>query len=232
MARCSSSLRRFVLVAGAIGLGASGLAATESVPAAYPLSRYQKMVEDSPFRKPTEATPTPPPAPKDPGFWENLYVSGIMTISGKNHVMLVQRNDSQRFLIATGEENPQGLSVVSIQFGEEGHRQTRVTVKKGAEVGVVTFDQNAAGAPTVAMPRPGVPGGRVTPPPVGGGQPGGRPQPPPPTFIPPGARPRPPVMPPTPPPRIPGQPPGVPAQPSVQAPPKPAVGSAPGQMAR
>lgn len=207
-----------------------GLAAAEAVPAAFPISRYQKIIEDSPFRKPTEATPTPPPAPKDPGFWENLYVSGIMTISGKNHVMLVQRSDSQRFLVATGEENAQGLSVVSIQFGSDGHRQTRVTVKKGAEVGVVTFDQNSAGAPTVAMPpRPGpaAPGGQpmVTLPPRAGATP--------PPFVPPGGRPRPLVMPPTPPPPRTGAVPAAPvARPPVQPSPKPAVGPAPGQSAR
>lgn len=210
--RCTLLLRALCVSVLLVGLATPALPAADPIPVAQPISRYQKILEDSPFRKPTEAAPVAPPPPKDPGFWENLYVSGIMTVSGKNHVMLVQRNDSQRFLVATGEENSHGLSVVSIQFGD-GHRQTRVTVKKGAEVGVVTFDQNAAGAVPQA-PRggrpPGIPG-RPTPPPA---------------FVPPGGRVAPPVVTPPPPARNPAINPSTPGvAPNVR--PRPPIGVPP-----
>lgn len=216
------SVRRVHSRAVGRGLGALGLSAAVAVgawaaneppvalPVAQPISRYQKIIDDSPFRKPTEAAPVATPPPKQPSFAEDLFVSGVMTVSGKNYVTLVQRSDSQRFSIASGEDNPHGLTVVNIQFSET-YTQTRVTVKKGNEFGVLMFDQNAAARPAapVRLPStPPVPG-------VAGGAPGGGFSPPPgsrpviPT-IPPGAR-----VAPTPPPAQPVGVQGIPGLPAT-----------------
>lgn len=191
----SSRLTRWtapLLLAGQVVLGSSQLPAaapTDAVPVSQPISRYQKIIDDSPFRKPTDSAPVVTPPPKQPGFAEDLFVGGVMTLGDKNVVQIVQRSDSQRFAIATGEDNPQGLTLVNVQFGD-GYQQTRVTVKKGAEFGVLMFDQNAiASRPAAPVRVPGAPPAPgVTPP---GARPGGG-------FIPPsGNRPGP-----TPPPSI------------------------------
>ncbi|MBS0657943.1 MAG: hypothetical protein JSR82_06820 [Verrucomicrobia bacterium] len=147
------------------GLGWSLLPAAapgDAVPVTQPISRYQKIIDDSPFRKPTEAAPVATPPPKQPGFAEDLFVGGVMTLGDKNVVQIVQRSDSQRFAIATGEDNPQGLTLVNIQYGD-GFQQTRVTVKKGNEFGVLMFDQNAvASRPAAPVRLPG-PGAAPTP---------------------------------------------------------------------
>lgn len=145
---------------------AASLVAAEVLPQSQPLTRYAKMLEDSPFRKPTEAAPPAPPPPEPDNFGADLTVSGVMRSGEKNMVMLVQKSDSQRILVSSGEENAQGLSLVSVEFSEE-HLKTRVTLKKGKETAVVTFDQNAARAVAPAPRAMPVPPRPQVPPPLG-----------------------------------------------------------------
>lgn len=191
---------------------ASPLPAAEdanALPQSLPLSRYTKMLADSPFGKPADA-PTPPPPPPEQLWTKDYFVSGIMTVAGKNHVLIVQRSDNQRFLVATGESNPQGLSVDSIRFGNT-YRETTVLARKGTETGVLSFDQDAAGnrpVPQNSRPTLPVPSGArpmITPPPVkpippGALRPGGVAPPvaTPPPYQRPGARPPAPAAGPTP----------------------------------
>ncbi len=112
-----------------------------------------------------------------------------MTVGEKNIVTISQRGDAQRYLLSSGEESPQGISVINIQWSEQ-LGQTRVTVKKGSEFAVLLFDQAALASTRAAAPAPRITGPTPLPsnqqkPPLkpnpGGGpalpNPGGAPQP-------------------------------------------------------
>jgi len=127
------------------------------IPTAFPVSRYEKTLARSPFALPTSAAPSVAPAQKQPGWSDDLYIAGVMTIGEKNIVTISQRGDSQRFLLSSGEESPQGISLVNIQWSEQ-LGQTRVTVKKGTEFAVLLFDQAALASTRAAAPAPRITG--------------------------------------------------------------------------
>lgn len=173
----------------------------DGLPEAQPITRYQKMLENSPFGTSTAPTtvPTGPPAPP---WSEDFAVTGVMSMAmGSKYVATVSRkSDNSRFTLETGVPSPQGIELVSVQWSDSPG-QTRVTVKKGTEFGTLVFDQAATkAAPSAPLRIPPAP----TPPPPG-------------TFIPPGSRPVPgrPGLP-TPPPPLPQS--GAPLQPLPGAP--------------
>ncbi len=136
---------------------------TEVIPSAFPISRYEKTLSRSPFALPTSTAPSVAPAQKQPGWSDDLYIAGVMTVGDKNIATISQRGDAQRFLLASGEESPQGISVINIQWSEQ-LGQTRVTVKKGSEFAVLLFDQAALASSRSAAPAPRITG--PTPPPT------------------------------------------------------------------
>ncbi len=123
-----------------VGLAFPAAGADEALPAAQPITRYEKMLARSPFSPPTAGAPPPVPSAKQPGWSDELFVSGVMAMGASNIVTLTNRSDAQRFTIASGETSPQGVSVVNVQWSEQ-LGQTRVTVKKGTEFAVLLFDQ-------------------------------------------------------------------------------------------
>lgn len=144
----------------------------EVIPTGHPLSRYDKTLARSPFALPTSNAPTVAQTQKQPGWSDDLYIAGVMTIGEKNVVTISQRGDAQRFLLASGEESPQGVSVINVQWSEQ-LGQTRVTVKKGAEFAVLLFDQASLASTRAAAPAPRV--NTPTPPPTNFAPPGGNP---------------------------------------------------------
>ncbi|OAI42216.1 hypothetical protein AYO41_04610 [Verrucomicrobia bacterium SCGC AG-212-E04] len=156
VSRRQSFAAHAVLGAGALALA---LAATvraddaEVIPSAHPLSRYEKTLSRSPFALPTSNAPAAAPAQKQPGWSDDLYIAGVMTIGEKNVVTISQRGDSQRFMLASGEESNQGISVINVQWSEQ-MGQTRVTVKKGSEFAVLLFDQSALASARSSVPAP------------------------------------------------------------------------------
>ena len=178
--------RRAAIGAGALALALAGSARAEDpevIPAAYPLSRYEKTLARSPFALPTSNAPSVAQAQKQPGWSDDLFIAGVMTIGEKNVVTISQRGDAQRFLLASGEESPQGVSVINVQWSEQ-LGQTRVTVKKGAEFAVLLFDQASLASTRTAAPAPRV--NSPTPPPANFAPPGGNPVRPLPQRVPPG----------------------------------------------
>lgn len=163
-------------------MGAGGLALAwavparaedpEVIPAAFPLSRYEKTLSRSPFALPTSNAPSAAQTQKQPGWSDDLFIAGVMTIGEKNVVTISQRGDAQRFLLASGEESPQGVSVINVQWSEQ-LGQTRVTVKKGAEFAVLLFDQASLASNRAAAPAPRV--NSPTPPPANINVPGANP---------------------------------------------------------
>ena len=148
----------FHLAWGMAGVVASGLSAAQAddadvLPTAFPISRYEKTIARSPFALPTSTAPSLAPVAKQPGWSDDLFIAGVMTIGEKNIATIAQRGDAQRYLLASGEESPQGISVVNIQWSEQ-LGQTRVTVKKGTEFAVLLFDQAALASTRAAAPAP------------------------------------------------------------------------------
>ena len=136
---------------------------SDVIPSAFPISRYEKTLSRSPFALPTSTAPSVAPAQKQPGWSDDLFILGVMTVGEKNIVTISQRGDSQRFLLASGEESPQGISVINIQWSEQ-LGQTRVTVKKGSEFAVLLFDQASLASSRSSAPAPRITG--PTPPPT------------------------------------------------------------------
>jgi hypothetical protein len=143
----------FCVVAGVAWAGDD----VDVIPSAFPISRYEKTLSHSPFALPTSSAPSVAPAQKQPGWSDDLFVAGVMTIGEKNIVTISQRGDAQRFLLSSGEESPQGISVINIQWSEQ-MGQTRVTVKKGTEFAVLLFDQAALASTRAAAPAPRITG--------------------------------------------------------------------------
>ena len=167
--------RRALIGAGALAFAWAGPTRAEDpevIPAGFPLSRYEKTLARSPFALPTSNAPSVAQTQKQPGWSDDLFIAGVMTIGEKNVVTVSQRGDAQRFLLASGEESPQGVSVINVQWSEQ-LGQTRVTVKKGAEFAVLLFDQASLASTRSAAPAPRV--NSPTPPPASFAPPGGNP---------------------------------------------------------
>ena len=135
---------------------------SEAIPSAFPISRYEKTLSRSPFALPTSSAPAAAPAQKQPSWSDDLFIAGVMTVGAQDIVTISQRGDAQRFLVSSGEESPQGISVINIQWSEQ-LGQTRVTVKKGSEFAVLLFDQAALASTRMAAPAPRVTGPMPTP---------------------------------------------------------------------
>ena len=131
------------------------------IPTAFPTSRYQAMIDKSPFSlgTPPPAAVAPPPAAA-PSFAQDLFVVGIAKLGNQDFVSIASRDQTQRFSLMVGEQNSDGVSVVSVQRVPE-LAKSKVTVKKGTEFGTIGFDEAAqnngtaeGGAPPVAPPQP------------------------------------------------------------------------------
>ena len=209
--------RRLALLAGslvAVGLlraedppAPAAPSAADVLPAALPMSRYEKMLARSPFSLPTAATPPPTPPPQ-PGWADALFINAVMTVGDRKVITIASRENNERFILGTGEKaNEQGIELLEVQWSDQVG-QTRAVVRKNNVVATLLFDQNAV------RPGAGGPPGRMTSPPQGINP------------NPPGFKPRPNMPTPPPPPvaqPIPGQvtlPPGPPMMP-------PAGGAAP-----
>jgi hypothetical protein len=151
------------LVLGALVLSAPAFAAQSTIPEALPASRYEKLIDSSPFALATKAEA---PAEKGPGPFVNLTVAAIAQIKdaqGKTQdiVTIKSRADQSTFTLI-GNEPTHGYQVAGIEWSDRVGATT-VTLKKGSEFGPVKFDEanlRASAQPAVA-PRPMQPGGQV-----------------------------------------------------------------------
>ena len=158
------------------------------VPRPYPAERYREMLEQSPFAL---ATPVAATAEPEPNFAMNLYVKGIAKFryaDGRetNFVSITSRSDNATFVLEGSTPNKDGIALEGVEWVEG--LKSRVSLRKGSEVGTLEFDQanvrGGAGAPggTVApgaasgMPAVGIQSGAVPPfPGVSGQRPANRP---------------------------------------------------------
>ncbi len=130
------------------------------IPAAMPEERYRSMIMTSPF-----SLGTPEVDASTPSFAEKLFVMGLAKLGDQDMVTISSRGKSDRLftLIGKGDEF-EGISLVSVEWSDEVGK-SRVTLKKGSEVGVIQFNEAVIKTPIAVTPargrRPPVP--RVSP---------------------------------------------------------------------
>jgi hypothetical protein len=154
---------RFLFLALACGFAVHSARAVEgkgSLPGALPVSRFENLIQRSPF-----APATPPVAPVvTANFAASLYVSSIAAIGDKYLVTISSREKPNKIFLATGEEGSDGLTLLSVQYSDESGK-SKAVVKKGDETATLEFDQAAiqqataqaaaqAPAPVPAASRP------------------------------------------------------------------------------
>jgi hypothetical protein len=183
-----------LFLAGAL-LAEPAFAAHTVLPEPLPASRYEKMIESSPFAL---ATVTAAPAEKGPGPFTNLFIAAIAQLKdadGKvQDVVTIKSNvDHSTFTLVGNDAGKEGMQVASIEWSDRVGA-TKVTLKKGTEFGTVEFDQANLLGPSQPAPVPRAlqPGGIPVP-----GVPGGNPQQRPGARL-PGVVPRPTTVPPVP----------------------------------
>jgi hypothetical protein len=157
------NFQRFLCLALASGFAVHSARAVESkasLPGAWPASRFENLIQRSPF-----APATPPVAPVvTANFASSLYVSSIAAIGDKYLVTISSREQPNKIFLATGEEGADGLTLVGVEYSDESGK-SKAVVKKGDETATLEFDQAAiqqgaaqaaaqAAAPVPAAPRP------------------------------------------------------------------------------
>lgn len=157
-----------------LGVGSTALAVQEVIPAPLPASRYEKMLEKSPF---TLATPVAAPVIPQAGYASTWYVTGIAQLDNKDFVSIKSQDLSTQFTLYGNEEHQEtGVTLVGVDWQPTFLKST-VTIKKGSEFAKLEFDKAAVQSMQVTTPNPGLnnrpgnplqPGGRnIIPRPAG-----------------------------------------------------------------
>lgn len=155
-----------LLLLGALAAGAPAFALESVLPAAHPASRYDTMLERSPFALATPPTVVAAPVASEFSQW---YISGLGRWEDKDFVSIKSRDLGTNFTLYGNEPNADGIQLVGVEWSNERGKST-VTIKKGTEFGKLEFNQAEISAPSAApqpgarpgMPqRPGAPGGNI-----------------------------------------------------------------------
>lgn len=123
-------------------------AADGVVPAPFPLSRYAKLWEHSPFHLESVAPPT-----ESAGLSQQYALTGIAEVSGEPIAFVLERATQLRHMIDK-QANTAGLSLVQVDV-QAKYADSTATIRRGGEVGVLKFDATAA-----SSGMPGVPPGQ------------------------------------------------------------------------
>lgn len=133
------------------------------VPEPFPLERYARLWEKSPFHLESVAPPQ-----ESAGLAQQFALTGIAQISGEPIAFILERATQLRHMLDR-KTNTAGLSLVQVDV-QPKYADSTVTIRRGGEVGVIKFDLAAAAAPPQP---PGMPPGM---PQVQAGIPGQPPQ--------------------------------------------------------
>ncbi len=162
--------RWFACAASAQDLPSGPVSAPESkapsvpVPRAFPASRYNSLLEKSPFAVSSAA---PEPVAPVENFATNWVVTGISKQRGKDgdesYTVFVRSRDlATRLVISGARPTDDGVSLVSVEEAPVAAKSV-VVLRKGSETGRVEFDQAAVAASAAPNPtgqpgaKPGVP---------------------------------------------------------------------------
>jgi len=139
-----------------------------ALPVAMPIERYKTMIEHPPFAVASQAA-APQPVVDMPGFAKDLVLTGAVRLNSGEYISFATRDQSQRFGLKTGETTSAGIAVVSVAWSDAVGK-TKVTLKRGNEFGVISFDEAVAratapgeGTPASNNIQPAMPPGVTTP---------------------------------------------------------------------
>ena len=125
-------------------MGPAEIFAGDSLPAAFPLARYQAMMDRPPFTLAAEG-PALAAATINPGFAKNLFLTGAVRLNHGEYVTIGSREQNQAFALQTGSSY-NGISLVSVTWSDVVGK-TRATLKCGNEFATITFDEATMRAP-------------------------------------------------------------------------------------
>jgi hypothetical protein len=134
----------------------SGLSETPEdgfLPSPFPVSRYKELWERSPFQLESAA----PPPPASASLAQRYALTGIAEISGEPIAFIMERATQQRLMVRKDGSGSGDLALVQIDVAPKKYGDSTVTLRQGAEVGVVKFDAGPA------MPAPPMAQGMVPP---------------------------------------------------------------------
>jgi hypothetical protein len=154
---------------------AEEVAADDIVSPPFPLSRYEELWKKSPFQLESVAPPV-----ESAGLAQRYALTGIAEISGEPIAFIMERATQRRLMVRKDGAGSGDLALVQIDVAPKKYGDSTVTLRQGAEVGVVKFDAGPAmSAPPMAQGmvppqvQPGNPAMLVPPqPPQVPGQPG------------------------------------------------------------
>jgi hypothetical protein len=117
----------------------------------FPTSRYDKMLEESPFAL---ATPVAPPAAPKDSFTKDWVLEALSKNRDeqgveRDWVSIRSRDQTQRFQLYGNDPNAEGVSIASVERSPQTGK-SKVTLKKGNEFGVVEYDQMLIESPIAA----------------------------------------------------------------------------------
>ncbi len=112
--------------------------AQEAIPANFPASRYEAMIQEAPFAVATAAEPVV----AAPSFAAELYVTGVARIGDNDLVTLSSRDKTKHFSLSSGEAGPntEGIEIVQVDWSDS-IGGTKVSVKKAGEFATLEFDR-------------------------------------------------------------------------------------------
>ncbi|GEM_PF-6946424 len=126
--------------------------AEDARPAGFSLTRYQSMLDRSPFALSSEGPAAQTTAPNS-GFAKNLYLTGAVRLKSGEYISIGSRDQSQSFALRTGISY-NGISLVSVAWSE-AMGKTRATLKSGNEFATITFDEANLRSPATQPPTEG-----------------------------------------------------------------------------
>lgn len=120
---------------------------------AFPLSRYRPLWERSPFQLESVAPPV-----ESAGLAQRFALTGIAEINREPIAFIMERATQKRMMVKK-DAGDGGVSLVQVDV-QKNYNESTVTLRQGAEVGVVRFDAAAPSAmpPTVMPQQRGLPG--------------------------------------------------------------------------
>jgi hypothetical protein len=142
----------------AIGLPPAVACAEEPLPKMPPLTRYNKMVSQSPFAPPTDAPVVKAPEPVKMHRWaDSLAVVTVMQQGADYLATVLDIDTKERFLVSTDPtvKNNRDIALTGVKWAVPA-AQTQVTLRKGTEFAPVKFDPGAVAAVAPSLPA-GIP---------------------------------------------------------------------------
>ncbi|HWL52188.1 MAG TPA: hypothetical protein VNQ90_07125 [Chthoniobacteraceae bacterium] len=122
-------------------------------PEAKPLEHYEALLQQSPFAVASAAPPPAPAATETASFARGYYVVGMAQLGETPFVTISTRDRQKRFSLSVGETSAEGITLEGVEWAPEIGK-SRVTLKKGGELGVVSFDEAAMKVAAVPTPSP------------------------------------------------------------------------------